>query len=146
MGGKAKIISAFAERTRRRLEKESKEARQHQKATFQELISKASPTQFGRDHGFGEIKTHRDFIERVPLRDYEGFRPYIDKIIAGEQNTLWPGRPLYFAKTSGTTSGIKYIPITKDSIPNHIDNARDALFNMMTRLKLKPLFDGKMIF
>lgn len=146
MGVKAKIISAFAERTRRRLEKESKEARQNQKDTFRELISKATSTQFGRDHGFGEIKSHRDFVERVPLRDYEDFRPYIDKIITGDQNVLWPGRPLYFAKTSGTTSGIKYIPITKDSIPNHIDNARDALFNMMTLLKLKTLFDGKMIF
>jgi len=146
MGVKATIIAAFAERTRRRLEKESKEARQNQKETFQELISKAASTQFGREHGFSEIKNHRDFIERVPIRDYEGFRPYVDKIIGGEHHVLWPGRPLYFAKTSGTTSGVKYIPITKDSIPNHIDNARDALFNMMTRLKLKTLFDGKMIF
>jgi hypothetical protein len=82
----------------------------------------------------------------VPLRDYEGFRSYIDKIISGEQNTLWPGRPLYFAKNIRHHQWNKYIPITRDSIPNHIDNARDALFNMMTRLKLKTLFDGKMIF
>ena len=146
MGVKSTIISAFAERTRRRLEKESKEALRYQKETFQELITKAAATQFGREHGFNEIKSQKDFATQVPLRDYEDFRPYIDKVINGEQHVLWPGKPIYFAKTSGTTSGIKYIPITKESIPNHIDNARDALFNMMTRLKLKGLFDGKMIF
>jgi hypothetical protein len=85
-------------------------------------------------------------VAQVPLRDYEDFRPYIDQIINGTYHVLWPGKPLYLAKTSGTTSGVKYIPITKDSIPNHIDNARDALFNMMIRLKLRTLFDGKMIF
>ncbi|HEX5113297.1 MAG TPA: GH3 auxin-responsive promoter family protein [Saprospiraceae bacterium] len=146
MGVKSTIISAFAERTRRRLEKESKEAQHNQKETFRELISKASSTQFGREHGFNEINSHKDFATQVPLRDYEDFRPYIEKIIGGEQHVLWPGKPIYFAKTSGTTSGIKYIPITRESIPNHIDNARDALFNMMSLLKLKGLFDGKMIF
>jgi len=146
MGVKAKIIAAFAERTRRRLEQEAKDARQNQKDLFQQLIAKGRQTGFGREHGFDEIKSHKDFVSQVPLRDYEDFRSYIDQIIAGTHHVLWPGRPLYLAKTSGTTSGVKYIPITKDSIPNHIDNARDALFNMMTRLKLKTLFDGKMIF
>jgi hypothetical protein len=146
MGVKTKIIAAFAERTRSRLEKESKAARQNQKDTFQQLISKGTPTTFGKEHGFATIKSHKDFIAQVPLRDYEDLRPYIDQIIAGHSHVLWPGKPLYLAKTSGTTSGVKYIPITKDSIPNHIDNARDALFNMMTLLKLKTLFDGKMIF
>ncbi len=146
MGVKTKIIAAVAERTSRRLENESREASQNQKHTFRQLIAKGSQTAFGQDHGFKEIKSHKDFVERVPLRDYEGFRPYMEAIIAGTPNVLWPGYPLYLAKTSGTTSGIKYIPITKDSIPNHIDNARDALFNMMTVLKLKTLFDGKMIF
>ena len=146
MGVKTQIIAAFAERTKRRLEKESKEARQNQKDTFQQLISKGSSTLFGKEHGFDEIKNHKDFVAQVPLRDYEDFRPYIDQIIQGAYHVLWPGKPLYLAKTSGTTSGVKYIPITKDSIPNHVDNARDALFNMMIRLKLKTLFDGKMIF
>jgi hypothetical protein len=146
MGVKTKIIAALAERTRQRLEKEAKAARQHQRRTFQELIAKAGKTRFGREHGFQSIQSHQDFKARVPIRDYEQFRPYLDSIISGQQDVLWPGKPLYLAKTSGTTSGIKYIPITKESIPNHIDNARDALFNMMIRLKLKTLFDGKMIF
>ncbi len=72
----------------------------------------------------------RTWVKQVPIRDYEDLRPYIDKIIAGEENILWPGKPIYFAKTSGTTSGVKYIPITKDSIHNHIGDARNALFNI----------------
>ncbi len=146
MGIKSKIISILSERTRHRLESEARDALQNQQSTFQYLIRKASPTAFGREHGFDTIQSHADYVARVPVRDYEDFRPSIERIVGGEHHVLWPGRPIYFAKTSGTTSGVKYIPITKESIPNHIDNARDALFNMANLRKLKNLFDGKMIF
>ena len=110
------------------------------------LIKTAAKTQFGKDHGFAEIKTHEDFVKQVPIRDYEVFKPYIEKIKEGKHNILWKGLPIYFAKTSGTTSGIKYIPITKDSIPNHINTARNALLCYMAETGNTKFSDGKLIF
>ena len=146
MGIKSRIIHGVASRIRRRIEAESHRSSHHQKEIFKTLVSRGSTTLFGKDHGFTSIKNHKDLQTHVPLLDYEDFRPYIDRIINDGHDILWPGRPLYFAKTSGTTSGVKYIPITKDSIPNHVVNARNALFNMAALLNLKTLFDGKMIF
>ena len=110
------------------------------------LIKTAAKTQFGKDHGFAEIKTHEDFVKQVPIRDYEAFKPYIEKIKEGKHNILWKGLPIYFAKTSGTTSGVKYIPITKDSIPNHINTARNALLCYMAETGNTKFSDGKLIF
>ncbi len=136
----------LANRTRRRIERDALRAIPHQRLQFEELVRKASSTQFGRDHGFTSIRKFSDFARQVPIRDYEDLKPYIDRIKAGHSDVIWPGKPLYFAKTSGTTSGVKYIPITRDSIPNHIHSAKDALFNAASRRKLHTLFDGKMIF
>ncbi len=86
----------------------------------------------GRDHGFGEIKSYEDFKNQVPIRDYEALKPYVERVLRGEENILWKDKPEYFAKTSGTTSGTKYIPITKDSVPNHINSARNALLSYAT--------------
>lgn len=117
-----------------------------QQAIFQQLIKSASKTEFGKDHHFNEIKTHEDFTSRVPIRDYEDFKPYIEEIKNGKHNVLWKGQPIYFAKTSGTTSGVKYIPITKDSIPNHINTARNALLCYMAETGKTAFADGKLIF
>lgn len=117
-----------------------------QQALFQKLIAKAKNTSFGRDHGFGSIKTHADFVKAVPVRDYEALKPYFDAVKKGKPDVLWPGKPLYLAKTSGTTSGTKYIPITKDSIPNHINGARDALLAYVHETGNGAFLDGKMIF
>jgi hypothetical protein len=117
-----------------------------QRTTFEALISKAKDTQFGKDHDFKNIKTYQDFQKRVPIRDYEQLKTYVEKIIQGEENVLWPGRPIYFAKTSGTTSGTKYIPITKDSIPNHINSARNALLSYIAETGNSRFLDGKLIF
>lgn len=146
MGLKSKIIRVVAKYTRRQLEKEARRARQHQEETFKTLIRRACDTRFGKDHSFDTIQTHADFVRQVPIRDYEDLKSYIDLIIGGSKDVLWPGKPIYFAKTSGTTSGVKYIPITRDSIDNHIGNARKALFNISVVLNLKNLFDGKLIF
>ncbi len=146
MGLKSRVIYAFAKRTRKKIRASAKTAVADQELIFTQLIQQARNTRFGLDHNFSAIHSHLSFTERVAVRDYEGMRGYIDQILAGEENVLWPGRPLYFAKTSGTTSGIKYIPITQDSIPNHIGSARDALFNMAATLQLNDLFAGKMIF
>ncbi len=146
MGIKSRIISAFAAYTKRRISRDAVSAEKHQAAIFKELISKGTNTVFGKEHHFQHIISHEDFVKSVPIRDYEDLRPYIDEIISGKENVLWPGKPIYFAKTSGTTSGVKYIPITRDSIHNHIGSARNALFNITATLGLKNLFDGKLLF
>ncbi|HLF44968.1 MAG TPA: GH3 auxin-responsive promoter family protein [Chitinophagaceae bacterium] len=113
---------------------------------FKSLIKQAVHTEFGKDHHFKEIKNHAEYLQAVPVRDYEALKPYIEKIKEGKHNILWKGKPIYFAKTSGTTSGVKYIPITKDSIPNHIMTARNALLCYMAASGNTKFADGKMIF
>lgn len=99
-----------------------------------------------QDHDFKSIKNHTDFVDRVPVRDYEELRPYVERVVLGEENVLWKGKPLYFAKTSGTTSGAKYIPITKESMPNHISAARNAILSYIAETGKADFVDGKMIF
>lgn len=117
-----------------------------QDQVFKELIQKASTTQFGIDHKFDTVLTHEDFVNQVPVRDYEGLKCYVDQVVKGEENILWPGKPLYFAKTSGTTSGAKYIPLTKESMPYHIEAARNAILNYIHETGKTDFVDGKMIF
>lgn len=117
-----------------------------QKKVFENLIKKAQNTQFGKDHHFSEIKTHQDFVQRVPIRDYEALKPYIDKVVQGKKNILWKGKPIYFAKTSGTTSGVKYIPITRESMPYHIQATRNAILSYINETQNIDFVDGKMIF
>jgi GH3 auxin-responsive promoter len=117
-----------------------------QENIFQSLLKTGSKTEFGKEHSFDKIKSHSDFVKNVPIREYEDFKKYIEKIKQGKHNILWKGLPIYFAKTSGTTSGIKYIPITKDSIPNHINTARNALLCYMAQSGNTQFANGKMIF
>ena len=95
---------------------------------------------------FRDVHTIEEFRQAVPVRDYEDLKPYIEQILAGDSDVLWKGKPLYFAKTSGTTSGTKYIPITQDSIPNHIDSARDALLNYINETGNSAFLDKKTYF
>lgn len=113
---------------------------------FRQLIARARNTRFGQDHAFAQIERYEQFRQLVPVRDYEGLRPYVEQILAGQSDVLWPGKPAYFAKTSGTTSGVKYIPITADSVPNHINSARDALLHYVHESGNGRFLDGKLIF
>ncbi len=117
-----------------------------QNKVFQELIRQAKNTQFGKDHHFDQILTPSDFAQQVPVRDYEQLKPYVDRVVKGEENVLWKGKPLYFAKTSGTTSGAKYIPLTKESMPYHIEAARNAILHYIHETGKADFVDGKMIF
>ena len=117
-----------------------------QQRVFNDLIHQAKNTQFGIDHHFDQIRTFEDFSKNVPVRDYEGLKPYVDKVVKGEENVLWKGKPLYFAKTSGTTSGAKYIPLTKESMPFHIEAARNAILHYIHETGNADFVDGKMIF
>ncbi len=124
----------------------AKKPHETQEKVFKNLIAKGQQTAFGKDHDFENIQNYDDFKERVKVSDYEGLRAYVDRIVAGESDVLWTGKPLYFAKTSGTTSGAKYIPITKDSMPTHIKAARNALLFYIAEKNDASFVDGKMIF
>jgi hypothetical protein len=117
-----------------------------QERVFKELLAKAKETEFGKDHGFDTIQTYADYAAKVPVRDYEGLKHYVEKVVHGEANVLWPDKPLYFAKTSGTTSGAKYIPLTKESMPFHIQAARNAILSYVHETGNADFVDGKMIF
>ena len=146
MSLKSVLALPFALSVKRKINKWVKNPIQTQEKVFQELISTATTTSFGKDHNFISINTHADFVKHVPVRDYEQLRNYVDKVVAGEADILWPGKPLYFAKTSGTTSGAKYIPITKESMPTHIQNARNAIMCYIAETKNTNFVNGKMIF
>jgi phenylacetate-coenzyme A ligase PaaK-like adenylate-forming protein len=113
---------------------------------FNQLIQKGSETKFGKDHSFKSIKNTLEFREKVPVRDYEELLPYLDKILEGDSDVLWPGRPIYYAKSSGTTSGAKFIPITYDSMPQHIRAAKEALLNYIHETGSSKIINGKHIF
>lgn len=117
-----------------------------QQKVFENLIHQATTTQFGKDHYFSKIKTFQDFANQVPVRDYEALKPYVDRVVNGEENILWKGKPIYFAKTSGTTSGAKYIPLTKESMPFHIEAARNAILSYIHETGKANFVNGKMIF
>ena len=117
-----------------------------QQKTFENLLRQAKNTTFGKDHDFATIKNFADFAKNVPVRDYEGLKPYMDQVVAGRKNVLWPGQPLYFAKTSGTTSGSKYIPLTKESMPFHIKAARNAILSYIHQTGKAKFVSKKMIF
>jgi hypothetical protein len=146
MGLKAALSKVFAAIVNRSLNKLRKNGVALQQKTFEYLISKGKKTGFGKAHHFENIATYDDFKRNVPIYDYEDLRPYIDQIIKGEENILWPGKPEYLAKTSGTTSGVKYIPISKESMPEHIKAARNTLLSYIHETGNASFVDGKMIF
>ncbi len=143
---KPAIAKSLAKRVYKSIQKWAKKPIETQEKVFQSLISKAVETEFGRDHDFISINNHSDFVKRVPIRDYEALKPYVERVVAGEENILWIGKPIYFAKTSGTTSGSKYIPITKESMPTHVDAARNAILMYIKETGNAKFVDGKMIF
>lgn len=143
---KSFLAKPYAAIVYNRIQKSMHTALSDQENVLQSLLKTGPKTQFGIDHSLKEVNNYSDYRGAIPIRDYEGLRSYIDQIKEGRMNVLWKGKPLYFAKTSGTTSGIKYIPISKESIHNHIDTARDALLNYMAESGNASFANGKMIF
>ena len=143
---KSALAKPFAKRVYKRVQKWANNSIETQEKVFQDLIGKAAGTTFGKDHDFISINNHSDFVKRVPIRDYEALKPYVEKVVDGEENILWTGKPIYFAKTSGTTSGAKYIPITKESMPTHVEAARNAILMYIHETGNAKFVDGKMIF
>ncbi len=139
----AKPFAAYVIQNRQKWEKRAVET---QLALMKSLVADASHTLFGKDHRFGEITDYQSFKEAIPVQDYENLKPYIEKVVAGESDILWKNKPLYFAKTSGTTSGVKYIPISKESIGFHINGARDALLSYVHETGNSQFLDKNLIF
>jgi len=146
MNLKSLLAKPFAHYIANKVKKEAKQAVQDQASIFKALLKVLKHTQFGKDHGVDAVQDYDSFKKAIPIRDYERFVPYINMIKEGKQNILWKGLPIYFAKTSGTTSGVKYIPITKDSIDNHINTARNALLCYMAETGNTGFASGKLIF
>lgn len=146
MSIKAFFAKKFAEKIFKKTQKWANNPIETQEKIFKSLIQQAAITQFGKDHDFSNIKSFSDFAKNVPIRDYEALKPYVDKVVNGEENILWKGKPLYFAKTSGTTSGAKYIPLTKESMPFHIQAARNAILHYIHETGKADFVSGKMIF
>lgn len=140
------LAKPFAKQVQKRVKKWSERPVETQEKVFQELIASATTTVFGKDHDFVSINSYSDFVKRVPIRDYEALKTYVERVVKGEENILWKGKPIYFAKTSGTTSGAKYIPITKESMPYHVEAARNAILLYIAETGKTNFVKGKMIF
>jgi hypothetical protein len=143
---KSFLARPFAGFVYKSIRKEMQTAVEDQEKIFRELLKTGRMTDFGKDHRMNEINNHEEYKKAVPVRDYEQFKPYVEKIKEGKHNVLWKGKPLYLAKTSGTTSGVKYIPISKESISNHINSARNALLCYIAETGNTRFTNGKMIF
>ncbi len=146
MSIKSFIAKILAKRRAKYYQHISDNALATQAQVFAQLINAAKDTSFGKAHSFSDIKNYQDFQQKVPVRDYEDLKPYFDEIYAGKADILWSGKPLYLAKTSGTTSGAKYIPITQESIKYQIDGAKDTLLLYIYHSGKADFLGGKMMF
>jgi hypothetical protein len=146
VGLKSILAKPYAKQQVKKLKKLHDNAAIAQLATFKLLVKQGEKTAFGKDHHFDSITTYEEFKQQVPIRDYEGLKAYVERILNGESDVLWPGKPAYLCKTSGTTSGAKYIPLTKEAVPRHVDAAKLALLCYVNESKDASFLDGKMIF
>ena len=143
---KQEIAKIIAYKTKRATDRWSLNPVKTQDRVFRSLLKSAQNTKFGQDHNFSYVKSHKDFVDNIPIRDYEEFTPYIELIKKGEKNILWKGLPVYFAITSGTTSGIKYIPISKESLPEHFNASKNAMLLYINETAKTDFLSGKLIF
>ncbi len=146
MNLKSLLARPFANYIYKQILKSAQTAVEDQDAILKYLLKMGKSTEFGKAQHLESVNSYEEFRQAVPIRDYEQMKPYIEQIKAGKHNVLWKGKPIYLAKTSGTTSGVKYIPITKESIPNHINTARNALLCYMAETGNTAFANGKMIF
>lgn len=146
MSIKTALVTPFAQVLSKRVKRDAARAEDDQQRLLVYLIRQGRKTAYGAAHGLDKVQDYFGFQQQIPLVDYEVLRPYVERIFQGEKDVLWPGRPRYFAKTSGTTSGAKYIPMTKASLPNHFGTARNALFHYMATTGKSDFMDGKLMF
>jgi len=143
---KKNIALLWAKKHVRKAEEFKKNAEQNQEKLLLSLVDTAKKTLFGREHDFENIRSVKDFQDKVKISDYEDLKPYIERVKKGQANILWTAVPEYFAKTSGTTSGSKYIPISKEGMPFQVKGAQSALFHYIAKKNNADFVNGKMIF
>ena len=136
----------WAKKHVQKTEEFKKNAEENQAKLLLSLIDTAKKTLFGRTYDFENIRSVEDFQAKVPVADYEDLKPYIEKVKRGQRDILWTETPEYFAKTSGTTSGSKYIPISKEGMPFQVKGAQSALFHYIAKKNNADFVGGKMIF
>ena len=146
MGLKASLSKPFARAAMVELRMRTSQPGVAQVKQLNEILKSAEKTAFGKDHNLREGMSLESFQKNVPIRDYEGLKEYVDRAVKGEEDVLWPGKPMYFCKTSGTTSGAKYIPITEESLHNHLNSARNALLAQIAGSGNANFVSGKMMF
>jgi len=146
MALKSTLIKPIAQWVSKQIKQTAMHPESEQQKVFNQLLRGVKQTAYGKDHHLEEVHSYSEWKAAVPVTDYEDLRPYIQQILQGQANVLWPGKPIYFAKTSGTTSGTKLIPITPDSVPFHVNSARNAMFCYVAETGNASAFDGRMIF
>jgi hypothetical protein len=146
MGLRSMLVKPYAAYVAAQTKKWSLQPALYQNKIFQHLIAQGKSTSFGRDHHFGDVRSYEDFKKHVPIRDYEGLKPYMDRVVKGEENVLWKGKPKYLAKTSGTTSGVKYIPISHESVSTHFKSSLHAVLSYVHESGKASFLEGNLIF
>ncbi len=116
------ILAIPGRKLYRRYERAARDVSGTQAALLAEILGRSTDTVFGREHGFDRIRGYDEFCRAVPLRDYEGHRPYVDRHAAGEADVLFPGKPMMYTRSSGTTAESKLIPITAYNFERAIRN------------------------
>lgn len=143
---KKNIALIWAKKHVKETENFKKNAVEDQEKLLLSLVKTAEKTLFGREHQFENIKNVHDYQNQVQIADYEDLKSYIEKVKRGQRDILWTETPEYFAKTSGTTSGSKYIPISKEGMPFQIAAAQSAIFHYIAQKNNANFVNGKMIF
>ena len=146
MGIITNVVRTIAVRVHKQIEFMAAHPHKFQESILHQNIAKATSTMYGFEHNFRDIHRYEDFKKHVPLNNYESLRPYMNRVLEGEKNVLWPGKPKYVVGTSGTTGGIKYVPLSKDSLPYHYNTARNAVFNYTLKYGLMRIFNNKLLF
>jgi hypothetical protein len=146
MSIKSIAARAYAAFVYKQIQRDAQRAQACQQAVMDSLLAQGRKTAFGNDHRLNAVATYDEWKAAMPVMEYEQLLPYIERAKEGEHHVLWPGLPQYFCKTSGTTSGTKYIPLTQDSLPNHIGTARNALLSYIAETGNSKFTSGKMIF
>ena len=146
MGIITNVVRTIAVRVHRQIEFMAAHPHKFQQSIFQKNVKRGKNTVYGKERDFGLIQSYEDYKKHVPLNTFEDLRPYMNRVLEGEKNVLWPGKPRYVVGTSGTTGGIKYIPLSKESLPYHYNSARNAVFNYTLKYGLLKIFNGKLLF
>src|SRR6201995_1302961 len=118
-----------------------------QEEWFEKLITGAEQTEWGKKYGYKRLQTRNDFRERIPIQTYDTLKPYIERMLHGERNVLWPSEIRWFAKSSGTTNDrSKFIPVSEEALEEcHFKGGKDLLTIYFNNTPNARMFTGKIV-